>query len=289
MKTRSRILWTMCCLLFLNLQLMAQQSEKPKVQVNFDIASGNLIHDTFISEIDSIKSKALTILINGLNKHIGFLEFDKEFDTDAQFSELEIVLDKNPLTSGSNEEYLLNFKMNGSSAQNDPINPTFFTFADVFAFNHSSENLLESFENKLEAYLESSANNDLVNKLFKKIPFVLPDKDHFFIGSSTKAAILPFSKNDLNIDYMASIFNVTMNYEDNGIPITKPNANRTGIGEQDPTSEGHFIKGCILIELDTNINEFLKGEVFIISYIRKIYPPEVVDSDPNDFTNSIID
>lgn len=280
----------MYCLLFLNVQLMAQSSQKPKIQVNFDIASGNLFHDTFNSEMDNIKPRALTILINGLNDHIGFLEFDKEFDTDTQFSELNIVLDKNSLTSGSNEEYLLNFKMNGPPAQNTPINPTFFVFADVFAFSDSYEELLESFKLKLEEYLESFANNDLVNKLFKKIPFILPDKDHFFIGSSTKAAILPFSKNDLNIDYTASIFDVTMNYIDNGIPISKPDINRAGIGEIDLTpSVGQVIKGCILIELDTNISEFLKGEVFIISYIRKVYPTQVPDSDPNAFANSITD
>jgi len=271
------------------MQLIAQSSQKPKIQVNFDIASGNLFHDTFNSVLDSIKPKALNILINGLNDHIGFLEFNKEFDAGTQIYELNVVLDKDPLTLGSNEEYLLNFTMNGSSTQNEPVNPTFFAFTtDVLAFSDSYEGLLESFEQKLEDYLGSSANNDLVNKLFKSIPFVLPDSDHFLILSSTTAAVLPFSKNDLNIDYTASIFNVTMNYIDNGISITKPDTNRAGIAEVE-RQFGQVTKGCILIELDTNISDFLKGEVFIISYIRKIYPPSVPDSDPNAFTNSITD
>ena len=270
---------------FLHENAAAQNSEKPKILVNFEISPGTLFHRQFVNEIDSIQSKGLDILMGGLSDHLRHLDFEKNLNSNPDIQILDIKLDKKKGTSGSTEMIQLQFDMQGV---NDTIvTSDFFNTTERLAFNSSSD-MLESLQRKLDVYLEGHANNDLVKKFFQKIPFVLPDRQYFFIGTNMKAAILPFSKNDLSIDYENSRFTVKWFYDESGAPAPKYHDNLRGTIERKFNISSLNEITCIMIELNsTPVTDFLNGEVYIVDYSMKIYTSNSDNSSPNDFTNSI--
>ena len=256
-------------LLLLILPLLVTGQEKPQIQVSFDIDSSSSLHDFFSSDIENMEGKALNILVEGLNDHIGFLEFSDKETT----QKLTIVL--KDINNGSIPEYYLYFTLTNADGEYKHE----WQFIDPTEESHTFQvvDLLDKLKLDWNDYLENFYNQEIGTNLFDEIPLEIPDGT-FFSEDEIKEVVLPLQKDALKINIDKSKFLVFIYAKkESGNELTKQtctDATATGIKESDP------FKGCLRIEVKClTLSNLLNGKVFITNYVKDNDGNNVVTSD----------
>ncbi|WP_394750912.1 hypothetical protein [Spongiimicrobium salis] len=268
-------------MIFLSITLESH-AQKTGVQVNFSIDSNVPFLFSFgASEVDDLKAKMHTSMINTFNQHIGFLDFN-EADSDY---ELQVVLKNEVDESGFLEEYKVLFAINGTELKHEWL---FLNINETVVATASAETLWDTFQAKWKSYVKESYNQDFVANLFKEVAVTTPDKVHYHETTNLKEVILPFDPKRLNIDPDQSKFRALANCTIDGINSKCPieNASYGGIvnGEMEVPSS---FNSCIRIRLDgPNLNALSDGKIFITSYRFRSYPNEEIGT-PDSFVESI--
>lgn len=260
-----------CCFLIQASFLIAQ---KPKVQVEFTVAPGNLFYETFEDSIDEISSSALSVLIKGLNDYIGFAEFTE----DSCPNRLKISLDNKMVGStGFIQEFWLFFELLDETGGTYSNEWEFLDFDEFISYRNDVSGLLLKLEEDWENYLRKSYNQELVTNLFENIALPIPDHNHYYVDdiSGIREAILPFKKEVLMMDPEKSEFRVVVHGEtSSGVPTqaTQEEVHYTGPVHESMVGIPSPLKGCIRIGLKSlPLMQLLNGQVYITDYHRKIY------------------
>lgn len=271
--------WITCTFLLCTVLVMGQ---KPEIQVSFDITTDNLFFEIFESDIDEMKTKALPILMDGLNEYIGFVSFLKE----SASNKLTITLkNKNVGSTGFNEEYWLFFELKDSENSVFSHEWQFLDYEEFDAYQSSTAMMLEKLQEDWKAYLNKSYNQELVSILFDKISITIPDSNHYYIDdtSGIKEAILPFKKEVLMMDPIDSEFKVIVNGKTNsGVPTVSKHeeAQFSGTVQENMAGIPLPLMGCLRIQLkELPVMELLNGQIFITKYRRKVYTTIATSSD----------
>jgi hypothetical protein len=264
--------------------------QKPKVKVSFSVSNGTPLYFKYLSKMDSIETEGLKVLIDGLNRYIGFAEFTEStagltlnISLDSKFKDSDLRV----------REYFLLFQF--VNEQNDTI-PHDWKILDqneyIILQNNRVKGFLEMLNLEWEDYLFVNYNNDLVNKLFGKIPLNIPDSSHSYIhdrgNDKILEFILPFNSQQLKIDKDDSEFKINITYLTNESTPTDMTADGAKIsGVVDTITMGGVpaqLMGCIRLgsPVLTNITipNFQSAAVFITQYrIRKIIQEDCVSLD----------
>ncbi len=255
--------WQILLLLLLSIPVMA---EKPKIQVSFDIHTNSSLNSFFSNDINTMEEQALCTLMSGLNDYIGFLGFGSET------SSLKLEITLNDINQGIIPEYWLYFRLSEADDTENFEHEWKFIDIEEESYTFKVESIMSKLKEDWVAYLKSSANQDLVTKLFGNIGFSLPNSEHYYTVENVKQVFLPFKKSALMINHIESLFEIkTIILDSRGAPsILQRTGN--GIGEvKEEMTTNSDLWGCIRIEL----KEFEglqpeKGQIFIKLYKRKL-------------------
>ncbi len=241
-------------------------AEKPQIQVSFDIHTTSSLNNFFANDINTMEEQALCTLVNGLNEYIGFLGFG------SNTSSLKLEITLNDINQGIIPEYWLYFKLTEADVSGNFEHEWKFIDIEEESYTFKVESMMNKLKEDWVAYLKSSANQDLVSKLFGNIGFSLPNSQHYYSIDNMKQAFLPFKKSALMIDHMSSKFLLKTTIIDSQGNLSVIQRNGDGIGEvQEGMTTNQALWGCIRIEL-LNFEGFQpeKGQIFIKLYKRKL-------------------
>lgn len=267
------------------LPLQSVIAQKPAVQVTFTIEKNNPFYERYEDDVSIIESEGLLILMDGLKKYIGFVEF---VDSTAP-RQLAVSLSRkfaNPILS----EYYLLFNFSDGQGTELPHQWKFLSFVDFTSLGVEVDQVLQKLELSWMDYLKGHYNQDLVAKLFHRVALSLPDSTHYFIDptANIQEAILPFAKEELHMDPEESEFRVFVVGQLADGTETQDQQNAAtfsgDVGSSMPNMPEKLL-GCIRIKLQAlPVMRLINGKVFVTKYERKIYDDTV---DPEDFLSGI--
>ncbi|MDO5981597.1 hypothetical protein [Flavivirga spongiicola] len=269
---------TICIISILMLCILHGHAQKPNVQVNFQFEEDGLFFDFFEDDIDLLQTEIRSILINHLNKYIGFIDFGTE-SSDYQFDIRFQTIQK--LATDEGKDHILTFTLNtpDNIKTSEP-----WVFMDREEFNvfrsASAEDIIDKFEEDWDKFLPSSFQHKFVTDLFNEVPITLTDCAHVFHreADELRDLIVPFQSKDLKLRTDGTQFSVKLEGRlSSGLPrnYSAENVHCTGLVDR-PTWEvlRNENPNCELLDFfmiditNSKYTEFVKGEIYVLTYDR---------------------
>ncbi|WP_422104206.1 hypothetical protein [Winogradskyella sp.] len=249
-------------------------AQKPKIQLNMDIAEDTQIHLSFEDSLDDLKAKARDTLIKGLNEYIGFVNFTTEDAPDK----LNVSLAKKIGSTGGFHDYWLYFELVDASGSISFHQTPLLDNDEIQGVLSRQDAFLNKFGHDWRDYLKMSYNNGLVKNLFHRVALNLSNNIPVIEEGGLKEALLPFRKEKLKMDARLSEFKVVVKLDlgDGRTTSREPKASFARFFDEDLKERFRAhdsLVGCILLGLENlpNITP-VGGTVNITKYERKTFP-----------------